>query len=156
MIIQPTRNVATTSANHDALTVTVPRQSTYRIPAGCYHAVIVKTRPEQRQSRQGSVHLVRIYFAVTVPGMPHVDHLAKLEVKLSMNEGGDLSNLLSRLLGDRRWQELSGQPFSLQSIVGTECDVELGHVHDEHGEYDYPLVIVTDIQPRGTLVVDQN
>jgi hypothetical protein len=37
-------------------------------------------------------------------------------------------------------------------LIGLECDVEIDHNTDKAEEYDFPLVVVADVQEAGRLV----
>ena len=149
MIIRSNRN-----CSNDALTVAVPRQTTYHLPAGTFRAVITSLRPATHESQYGGVPMLRIYFDVQVPQLSQFRCVAKCDVRRELNESSDLYNLIGRLLGKSVLQQASGQHFGLQTLIGTECDVELDHVHDDTCEHRHPLVIVTDVQQAGRLLTD--
>jgi hypothetical protein len=147
MIIRNNRN-----CRNDALTVDVPRQTSFHLPQGTYGAVITSLRPDTRQSQSGGVPMLRMYFEVQVPQLSQFRCVAKLDIRRELNEGSDLWNLIGRLLGRRCLESASGGQFNLLTLIGTPCDIELSHVHDENCEHPHPLVIVTDVQPAGNLI----
>jgi hypothetical protein len=114
-------------------------------------ATIRNVSIKYHQGSTSSVPIVRFIFAVQVAGAT-VDYLAKLELKLDLNEGSELWNVLSRLIGCKTLQECSGKQFDLDTVKGLRCDIEINHVSDNAAEYEFPLVVVTDIQATGTLV----
>jgi hypothetical protein len=90
-------------------------------------------------------------FNVNVPGS-NVQYLAKLDLPENLNEGSDLWNVLCRLITRKRLQDCSGSQFDLNTLIGLPCDLEIGHITDKAEDYEFPLVVVLDIQPAGTLV----
>ena len=139
--------------NSDAvrnLTVVVPKESTFKIPEGCYTAKINRASKRERQNAIGSIPYVRLLFGVNVPGLERYNCLAKADFTLSLESGSDLRNVINRLLGRQYLSDLSGQEFNLASLEGLACDIEVEHVDLEGREnYDYPLVVVTNIQKPG-------
>jgi hypothetical protein len=152
MIIKTPNSVDSPSVSRFSLTVDVPRQVSFRIEPGRYRAAISGLRPKERQNNRSSTPFVRILLSVTVPNNTKFDYIAKYDLKKDMNEGSDLWNVLCRLIGRKRLEDCSGSSFDLNSLIGTECDIEIGHVCDHSDNYDYPLVVVTDIQASGRLV----
>lgn len=95
--------------------------------------------------------MVKIVFNVHVPNSK-VDYLAKIELKLDLNEGSELWNLLCRLISRKALQECSEGKFNLEQLIGLECDIEIDHNCDRAEEHGFPLVIVTDVQEAGGLI----
>jgi hypothetical protein len=140
-----------TNTVSSSLEVEVPRQSSWHVPKGSYLASIRSVNLAHRLTVDFSSKIVRIIFNVHVPNS-NVDYLAKIELRLDMNEGSELWNLLCRLIGRKALQGCSGGKFNLEELVGMSCDVEIDHKCDKQGEHEFPLVIVTDIQEAGRLV----
>ena len=134
-----------------SLVVDVPRQTSFHIPVGLYLALIRSVSLRSRQSGKASIPYLHLLFTVLVPNA-NVDYLAKIDFKLDLNEGSDLWNVLCRLIGRKLLQDSSGKQFDLESLVGTACDLEIGHITDKAEDYEFPLVVVLDIQAAGTLV----
>jgi hypothetical protein len=59
---------------------------------------------------------------------------------------------LCRLLGRKALEDCSGRQFNLRSLKDIECGIEIEHIFDDSDDYEFPLVIVCDIQRAGTLV----
>jgi len=78
--------------------------------------------------------------------------LAKLELRLDLNEGSELWNLICRLIGRQALQDSSGGQFNLESLNGLPCDLGIDHNLDKAGDHPFPLVIVTDVRAAGRLV----
>jgi len=133
------------------LLVHVPRQTSFHVPPGFYSATIRSLKVQHRQAKNSSVPILRIMFNVSVPGAG-VDYLAKSDLKLDLNEGSDLWNVLCRFLGREHLSSFSGKQLNLESLVGLACDLRISHHSDKAREHAFPLVIVTDIQPAGTLI----
>jgi hypothetical protein len=140
------------------LLVTVPKQSTFRIEEGKFAAQIKSVRKLERQNSLGSIPFIRIQFKVRVPGLDEqFDCLAKADFPLNLENGTDLRNVINRLLGQAYLANLSGKKFDLEALIGVECEIEVEHVNVEGREnYDYPLVVVRDIQPPGTMTLTQS
>jgi hypothetical protein len=134
---------------HSGLEVEVPRQSSWHTPKGSYHSTI---RSVNIINRFGfGSKLARLVFDVHVANS-QLDYLAKLDLKLDLSEGSDLWNLICRLFSRKALQDNSGSTFDLERLVGMECDVEIDHNCDKAEEYDFPLVLVTDVREAGRLV----
>ena len=138
-------------SSNPALEVDVPRQSSWHVPSGSYHATIRSVLPSHRLAVDFTTRLVKIIFNVHVPNSP-LDYLAKVEFRLDMREGSELWNLLCRLIGRRAIQDCSGSKFNLEQLVGLECDVEIEHNFDRAEDHSFPLVVVTNITEFGRLV----
>ena len=140
-----------TNTVSSSLEVEVPRQSSWHVPKGSYSASIRSFNLAHRLAVDFSSRIVRIIFNVHVPNS-NVDYLAKVELRLDLNEGSELWNLLCRLIGRKALQGCSGGKFDLEKLVGMGCDIEIDHKCDKQGEHEFPLVIVTDVQEAGRLV----
>jgi hypothetical protein len=144
-----------TNTSHNSggnLVVTVPKESTFKLPEGKYSAKIRSVRKLDKQNARGSSAFVRFLFLVNVPGLERFDCLAKADFPLNLENGTDLRNIINRLLGRTYLTSLSGQQFGLDALVGTECEIEVEHVNlDGRESFDFPLVVVRDIQARGTM-----
>jgi hypothetical protein len=132
-------------------TISVPRQPSFHVPTGFYRATIKSIRQKVRQSSNSSIPIILILFAVDVPGA-NVDYLAKLELKADLKEGSELWNLLSKLLGRKQLQAFSGKDLDLDILLNLPCDLQIEHIHSRAENYEFPLVIVADVQIAGRLV----
>jgi hypothetical protein len=131
-------------------TIQVPRQTSFHIPRpGAYSSTIKSVSKKIRLT--DSIPFIRFLFNVHVPGA-NLDYLAKLDLKQDMNEGSDLWNVIHRLVGRKALQECSESEFDLNSLVNLPCDIEVDHVVDRDGRYEFPLVIVTNLKEPGSLV----
>ena len=134
------------------LTVTVPQESTFKVPEGKYSAQIKSVRKLDKQNARGSNAFIRFLFLVNVPGLERFDCLAKADFPLNLDNGTDLRNIINRLLGKDYLANLSGQQFSLDALNGLGCEIEVEHVSlDSRENFDFPLVVVRDIQRTGTM-----
>src|ERR1039458_2127654 len=135
-----------------ALIVTVPKESTFQINPGSYAAQIKSVRKIERQTSKGSTSWVRFLFIVNVPGFERFECLAKADFPLNLENGTDLRNIINRLLGRAHLANLSGQQFDLDALASIECEIEVEHVSlDGRENYDFPLVVVCDIQSPGSM-----
>lgn len=134
-----------------SLEVEVPRQSSWHVPKGPHLATIRSVNLAHRLAVDFSSKVARIIFNVHVPNS-NVDYLAKVELRLDMNEGSELWNLLCRLVGRKALQDCSGSKFNLEQLAGLACDIKIDHNSEKQGEHEFPLVIVTDVQEAGRLV----
>jgi hypothetical protein len=135
------------------LVVTVPKEHNYKIPEGRYVAKIHKVTRVPRPGCPDCGELLRIMFVLQVAGKEQFTNLAKAEIPLNLEHGSDLRRVLGRLLGRDQLSALSGGEVDLSSLVGRTADVEVEHIRTSHSdEYDFPFVLVTDIQSAGTWV----
>ena len=84
------------------LVVQMPKEHNYRIEEGRYSSHVHKVVRTARQNCQGSDDILRIVFAINVPGKEKLLNLAKAEFTLNLEHGSDLRNVLVRLLGVAR------------------------------------------------------
>jgi len=144
-----------TNTSHNTsgnLVVTVPKESTFKLPEGKYSAKIKSVRKLDKQSARGPTTFVRFHFLANVPGLERFDCLAKADFPLNLESGTDLRNIINRLLGKAYLTSLSGQQFGLDALVGTECEIEVEHVNlDSRESFDFPLVVVRNIQEPGSM-----
>ena len=132
-------------------TIAVPKQTSFHIPRpGAYSSTI-----RSITKKTGLRSFIRLVFNVQVPNAD-LDYLAKLDVPQDMREGSELWTVLCQLLGRKRLQELSGKALDLDALVGVACDIEVEHVVDRDGGYEFPLVVVTNLREAGTLVAGAN
>ena len=132
------------------MVVDLPRQSSFHLKVGTYTASIRSVNIRYRQSANDSIPHVRFLFGVETRDKS-VDYLAKIDFKLDLREDSDLWNVLSRLIGRKQLQAANGK-FDLNALVGLRCDIVVDHVYVDPDTYDFPLVVITDIQPEGTLI----
>ena len=138
------------TASH-GLVVEVPRQSSWHVTKGSYTSSIRSVNLANRFGGYSNIPIVRIVFSPQIPGS-NIDYLAKVELKLDLNDGSELWNLICRLLGRKALQDCSGAKFNLETLVGQACDIEIDHNYNKAENYDYPLVIVSEVQEAGRLV----
>ena len=132
--------------------VPVPKERNYHIDEGCYRARIHKLIRVTNYNGKGNVDILRIVFEVTVPGKDKCLNLAKAEFKLDLNQGSELRNVITRLIGKEAMSALSGSSFDFDQLKGMEVEVEIRHIITDKSEnYDYPFVKVSDIQKPGTM-----
>lgn len=135
------------------LVVIMPKEHNYKIPEGRYAAQIHKVLRIPRPGCPDCGELLRIMFTLQVAGKEQFKNLAKAEIPLNLEHGSDLRRVLSRLLGREQLAAVSGGELDLGSLVGLPADVEVQHIRTNHSdEFDYPFVLVTDIQPAGTWI----
>ena len=135
------------------LSVEVPKKSNFRIPEGRYRAKIISVRKVPVEKLNGTVKNVKLLFEVQVPAQTKTLNLANAEYREDMNPGSDLHNVLTRLFGAKALEAAAGSSFELAPLENMEVDIEIEHViTSRREEYDYPLVKVHNIQPKGTLV----
>jgi len=140
------------SDTYRKLTAQVPKEQTFKFGEGRYSAKIKKGRRKDRQNAEGANPYIRILFRVNVPGLERYECLAKADFPLNLENGTDLRNIINRLLGKDYLANLSGQEFDFAVLEGLDCEIEVEHVNLEGREkYDYPLVVVKDIQKPGTM-----
>ena len=133
--------------------VPIPKEHNFHIAEGQYRARIHKVIRTARQNSRGSVEYLRIMFEVlNVPGKDNFLNLAKAEFKLNMEHGSDLRNVIGRIVGREAMSALSGKTFDFDMLLGMEAEVEISHIITDKSEnYDFPFVIVSDIQRPGTM-----
>jgi len=135
------------------LVVPMPREQNYRIEEGYYSAVIHKIIRTPRLNCQDCGDVLRIVFALNVPGKDKFINLAKAEFPPNLEHGSELRNVLANLLGKEVLAAMSGAEINFEALVGMAVDVQVEHViTSKRDQYDYPFVQVCDIKPAGTLV----
>lgn len=134
-----------------SLVIDVPRQTSWHVPRGTYSGSIRSVNLKHCLAGNSNTPNVRVTFNVHVPGS-NIDYLSKVDLRLDLNEGSELWNLICRLLSRKVLQDSSGGQFNLESLVGLPCDLEISHNFDKAEDYAFPLVIVTDVQEEGRLV----
>jgi hypothetical protein len=125
----------------------IPPEVAFDLPEGKYKAVITTVRTFTKQSKRGAQEWVRILWEVEVPQLKHLDCRAGRNFQHSLKPGSDLRNFLTGLLGNQFFTAKSGTSFDLESLVETKCVIHLEHVYG-NGDYDRPLVLVSQIEPR--------
>jgi hypothetical protein len=133
--------------------VPIPKEHNFHIDEGQYRARIHKVIRTARQNSRGSVEYLRIMFEVlNVPGKDNFLNLAKAEFKLNMEHGSDLRNVIGRIVGREGMAALSGKTFDFDKLMDMEAEVEISHIITDKSEnYDFPFVIVSDVQRPGTM-----
>jgi hypothetical protein len=128
---------------------TIPREVTWDLPEGNYPAKLIRMKKEIKQSRQGPKEMVKFYFEVDVPSLPHLNCMAGRRFENSLNPGSDLRNWLEGLLGRQYFLNRSGQKIDLEALIETECEVALEHFFGR--DYDTPHVTVARVVMPGNL-----
>ena len=133
------------------LVVPVPREHNYKIPEGRYAAQIHKVTRITRPGSNDCGEMLRIMFVLQVAGKEQFTNLAKAEIPLNLEHGSDLRRVLGQLLGRDQLAAISGGELDLGTLVGLPANVQIEHIRtSKSDEYDYPFVLVTDIQSAGT------
>ena len=131
---------------HSMITADIPRETSFELPEGRFRAQISGLKPFIKQAGQGPQDWIRIHFEVHIPGLSErVDTRAARSFKLDLHPGSEFRNWLTGLLGKEYFRERSGQQISLDSLLNTECEVELEHFYGKG--YEKPLVVVASIRP---------
>jgi len=128
--------------------VTIPKDSTFKLPQGRFKAVIpgVKTKPVD--TVRGQQYNAAILFKVFVPGMENYECLARKVLPLDLKAGSELRRFLSGLLGTEYFRGKSNQAIDLNSeLANKPCEVVLIHAKFDEDRYDFPLVDVESVHP---------
>jgi len=140
---------------HSMITADIPRETSFELPEGRYRANISGLKPFTKQAGRGPQDWIKIYFEVHIPGLSErFDTRAWRSFKLSLTPGSELRNWLAGLLGQDYFKERSGQQMSLDSLLNTECEVELEHFYGQG--YEKPLVVVASIRPPHSAAPNPN
>jgi hypothetical protein len=131
------------------ITIDIPKQITFDLPEGNYAASLERLKVFPKQTGKGIEEWVRLGFDVAVPSMPHLDTKAGRSFKFNLNPGSELRNFLIGLLGPEFFLNLSGQPFDLETLLGTTCEVRLEHFQGK--AYDKPMVVVAGAFKQNSL-----
>lgn len=75
--------------------------------------------------------------------------MAGRSFKLDFNNGSELRNFLTPLLGRQFFLDASGKTVDLDALLRMRC--ELGLVHFHNSDYEHPLVVVEGCHKPGTL-----
>ena len=102
-----------------------------------------------KQTNRGAQEWIRFLFAVDIPSRSNHINMAGRSFKLDFNNGADLRNFLTGLLGHTYFRNMSGQQLDLGALIGTQCEIELTHF--ANGEYEHPMVVVNGCHKPGTL-----
>ena len=129
--------------------VDIPRDTTFELPEGNYAAIITAIRKFMKQTNRGAQEWMRFLFEVDIPSRSNLINMAGRSFKLEFNNGCDLRNFLTSLLGRQFFHSSSGRKVDLESLCGTKCELEL--VHFSNGKYEHPMVVVNGCHQPGTL-----
>jgi hypothetical protein len=131
---------------YNMITADIPLEVTFELPEGRYQASISSLKPYTKPSGRGPQNWIRILFDVHIPGLSErMETRAGRNFKLDLNPGSEFRNWLTGLLGKEYFKERSGQQISLDSLLNSECEVELKHFYGPG--YEQPLVVVASIRP---------
>jgi hypothetical protein len=126
----------------------VPKDSTFKLPAGRFKAMIVQYKVKDVEKSSGKSHTATIMFEVFVPGKENYECLARKVVPVDLKAGSFMREFLEGLLGPSYFKSKSNQAIDLQKLlVGQSCEVELIHAKHDEEKYDFPLVDVESIHP---------
>lgn len=129
----------------------IPRETTWDLPCGDYKATIRQIKAQYRQNSRGQQEWVRFILEVQIPGLEKLQCMAGQNFKLDLNNGSELRNFLTGLLGRTYFAANSGELLDWNSLEGMECEVSLEHRYGDDEKHDKPLVVVTRLAPIGTL-----
>ena len=133
----------------EGIILNVPRETTFELPEGNYAATIDRMRKFMKQTKHGAQEWVRVLFDVDIPSRSKFINMAGRSFESDLNEGSDLRNFLTDLLGRKYFQDQSGCVIDLESLVGARCELEL--IHFSNGKYEHPMVMVNRCVKPGTL-----
>src|SRR4051794_12747134 len=95
--------------------LTVPRSLSFDLPEGTFDAVVSAIKYSVKPTKKGAEDWVRILFDVHVPD--HTENsrtMAGRNFKLTLNEGSDLRNFLTGILGDEFFKSHEGDAIDLE------------------------------------------
>lgn len=132
--------------NKNMIVAAIPKEICFDLPIGRFKAVISNIKPFIKQASQGPQDWIRILFDVQVPGISErAEAKAGRNFRLDLRPGSELRNWLTGLLGRTYFNDKSGETVSLDSLVGTECEIELTHFQGDG--FKRPMVIPANIYP---------
>ena len=128
--------------------VTVPKESTFKLPEGRFEAEIVQLKVKDVCKDSGTSPIATIMFEVFIPKKERYECLARKIVPVDLRSGSVLRKLIEDLLGTNFFKNKSDQEIDLRLVlVGQKCEVELIHVKHDEDRYDWPLVDVNAVYP---------
>jgi len=131
---------------NNMITAEIPREVSFDLPEGRYRARISNIKPKMKQAGSGPQEWIKFIFEVEVPGLSEkFNTMAVRAFRLDLNQGSELRNWLTGLLGRQFFKEHSGQPMSFDSLTGLECEIDLEHF--QGNGYDQPLVVPARLFP---------
>jgi hypothetical protein len=123
--------------------VTVPKDSTFKLPEGRFRAVISAFKVKDVDTVRGKSPSATILFEVSVPGLENYECLARKVVPVDLKIGSSMRTFLEGLLGSNYFRGKSNQAIDLQKVlVGQVCEIELIHAKHDEERFDFPLVNV--------------
>ena len=124
--------------------VQIPKADNYNLPAGDYAAILADLRKHTKQKGKKSQQWVRFLFEVAIPGLSKFRNMAGRSFVFDLNQGSDLRNFLTSLLGAEYFNEHSGQEVDLTTLIGSECIITLAHLKGP--KFDKPFVLVENAE----------
>jgi hypothetical protein len=132
-------------------TITIPKDSTFKLPEGRYRAVITQYKTKDVIKDSGQSQSATLLFEVMVPGMENFECLARKVVPVDPKAGSVMRRFLESLLGQSYFKARSNQQIDLKTVLeGMQCQVDLIHATYDETRYDFPLVDVEAIYPYTT------
>jgi hypothetical protein len=128
--------------------ITVPKDSTFKLPEGRFCAIISAYKVKDVDTVRGKSQTATILFDVNVPGMENYECLARKVVPVDLRAGSAMRKFLEGLLGANYLRGKSNQAIDLQKLlVGKACEIDLIHTKHDEERFDFPLVDVESIHP---------
>jgi hypothetical protein len=132
----------------NSTTITVPKDSTFKLPQGRFKAIITGFKVKAVETVKGPQSNATILFEVSVPSMENYECLARKVLPLNLKASSDMRRFLSGFLGAAYFKNKSNQTIDLEKeLVGRLCEVELIHAKFDEERFDFPLVDVEALHP---------
>jgi hypothetical protein len=127
--------------------VMIPRERTYKLPEGHYHAKVQGAAIKAAKNSDTSNCVIH-FSDVQVRGLDRWDCCARAIFPLDLSAGSHLRCFLEGLLGSQFFIDHAGQPLDLDAVLrGMECEINVVHGKHDESKFDWPMVLVVAAHP---------
>lgn len=128
--------------------IEIPKEPTFDLPAGRFAARISSVKIRTHFKKETPDKEVRVLFEVDGTGIKNRTPTAGSTYQWNLNKGSDLRGFLEALKGPDWFEQMAGQKFDLDQLIGMEVELDLYHM--QKPPYKKPMVLVGSIRPKPT------
>ena len=126
--------------------IEIPKDPTFDLPAGRFPATVTSIKIRTQFKKETPEKEVRVLFDVHNNGIKNRTPLAGSTYPWNLNKESDLRAFLETINGSDWFEQMAGQKFDLDQLIGLEVELDLYHM--QKPPYKKPMVLIGAIRPR--------
>jgi len=126
--------------------IEIPKEPTFDLPAGHFPATVSSIKVRTKFKKDAPEKEVRVLFDVHNTGIENKTPMAGCTYQWNLSKGSDLRCFLETINGPDWFEQMGGQKFNLDQLIGMEVELDLYHM--QKPPYKKPMVLIGHIYSK--------